>query len=73
LGFGWIDSVHPDDSHQAVEAANEAVSRAESIRKVAVLERDFSAEDEEITPTMKVKRNVVAAHFADEIEQIYAS
>jgi long-chain acyl-CoA synthetase len=59
--------------HQAVEAANEAVSRAESIRKVAVLERDFSAEDEEITPTMKVKRNVVAEHFADEIEQIYAS
>jgi long-chain acyl-CoA synthetase len=57
--------------NKAVAHANAAVSKAESIRKVVVLERDFTQDDGEITPTMKVKRNVVAEHFSDEIEQLY--
>ncbi|MDQ3710231.1 MAG: AMP-dependent synthetase/ligase, partial [Actinomycetota bacterium] len=55
----------------AVERANQAVSRAESIRRVAVLPRDFTIEDGEMTPTLKLKRAAIAEHFADEIEELY--
>jgi long-chain acyl-CoA synthetase len=57
---------------KAVEHANAAVSRAESIRQWRVLERDFTLEHDEITPTMKVRRNIVSEHFAGEIESLYA-
>ncbi len=56
---------------EAIEAANRAVSRAESIREFRVLPRDLSQDEDEITPTLKVKRSVVAEHFAEEIEAIY--
>jgi long-chain acyl-CoA synthetase len=48
------------------------VSRAESIRKTAILERDFTIEDGELTPTLKVRRMVVADHFAATIDELYA-
>jgi long-chain acyl-CoA synthetase len=57
---------------QAVDDANRAVSRAESIRKTAILERDFTIEDGELTPTLKVRRMVVADHFAGAIDDLYA-
>ncbi|MGH8906436.1 MAG: AMP-dependent synthetase/ligase [Egibacteraceae bacterium] len=56
---------------KAVEHANAAVSRAESIRRWKVLTRDFSLEDGELTPKLSVRRAVVAAHFAEEIESLY--
>jgi long-chain acyl-CoA synthetase len=56
---------------RAVEHANAAVSKAESIRKVVVLERDFTEEDNELTPTMKLRRSTIAEHFRDEIESLY--
>ena len=37
-----------------------------------ILPRDFTMEDGEITPTLKLKRRVVLEHFADEIEELYA-
>jgi long-chain acyl-CoA synthetase len=37
-----------------------------------VLPRDFSAEEGEITPTLKLRRSVVHEHFADAIERLYA-
>ena len=55
----------------AVKQANMAVSHAESIRKFRILPVDFTEERGELTPTMKVKRNVVAEKFASEIEAIY--
>ena len=36
-----------------------------------ILERDFSLEEDEITPTMKLKRNVVSEKFQEEIENLY--
>jgi long-chain acyl-CoA synthetase len=57
---------------RAVAEANTAVSRAESIRKTAILERDFTIEDGELTPTLKVRRMVVADHFAATIDELYA-
>jgi long-chain acyl-CoA synthetase len=57
---------------KAVEHANAAVSRAESIRQWRVLGRDFTLEHGEITPTLKVRRDIISEHFAAEIESLYA-
>ena len=55
----------------AVNAANELVSHAEAIKKFHILPRDLSEEEGEMTPTMKVKRNVVVDKFAREVEDMY--
>jgi long-chain acyl-CoA synthetase len=55
----------------AVDDANKAVSRAESIRKFRLLPVDFTTDNGYITPSLKVKRAVVAKDFADEIEALY--
>ena len=57
---------------KAIDAANEAVSKAEGIKKFRILPVDFTEEGGELTPTMKLKRNVVAKSFAGDIEDIYA-
>jgi len=56
----------------AVKQANLSVSHAESIRKFRILPVDFTEDTGELTPTMKVKRKVVAQKFADDIEAIYS-
>ena len=73
---GGVAELRDDDAvraevQKAVDHANGAVSKAESIRKFTILERDFTMEDEEITPTMKLKRPKAAANFAETIEQLY--
>lgn len=55
----------------AVKEANQAVSKAEGIRKFRILPVDFTEDTGELTPTMKVKRKVVAEKFAADIEAIY--
>jgi len=55
----------------AVKQANLTVSHAESIRKFRILPVDFTEDTGELTPTLKVKRNVVAEKFASDIEAIY--
>ncbi len=60
-----------DQVQKAVDHANEAVSRAESVREFVILERDFTEDRDELTPTMKPRRSVIAEHFAEEIEHIY--
>ncbi|MGZ4510715.1 MAG: AMP-dependent synthetase/ligase [Mycobacterium sp.] len=57
---------------QAVKQANQAVSHAESIRKFRIVPVDFTVLTGELTPTLKVKRNVVAARFVNEIEALYS-
>jgi long-chain acyl-CoA synthetase len=57
---------------EAVDEANKAVSRPESIRAFRVLPTDFSVEGGEITPTLKVKRNVVSEKYQSAIDSIYA-
>lgn len=55
----------------AIKDANQAVSKAEAIRKFRILPVDFTEDTGELTPTMKVKRNVVAEKFAGDIEALY--
>ncbi|CUR53961.1 putative long-chain-fatty-acid--CoA ligase [metagenome] len=55
----------------AVEDANKAVSKAESIRKFAILPVDWTEETGELTPSLKLKRNVVMRTFRDEVEALY--
>ena len=55
----------------AVKEANQAVSKAEAIRKFTILPVDFTEDTGELTPTMKVKRKVVAEKFAGDIEGLY--
>jgi long-chain acyl-CoA synthetase len=55
----------------AVDGANKAVSRAESIRKFVILPIDFTTDNDYITPSLKVKRSVVAKDFAADIEKLY--
>jgi long-chain acyl-CoA synthetase len=54
-----------------IAASNARVSSSEQIKRFAILERDFSPEFDEVTPTMKLKRATVAKNFADTIEELY--
>jgi long-chain acyl-CoA synthetase len=60
------------DIQGAVDEANQAVSRAESIRRFAVLDLDFTEENGYLTPSLKVRRGVVVKDFAAEIEALYS-
>jgi long-chain acyl-CoA synthetase len=54
-----------------VDEANGDLSRFEQIKRFAILPRDFSADEDEVTPTLKLKRRTCADHFAAEIEALY--
>jgi long-chain acyl-CoA synthetase len=56
----------------AVKEANSHVGRVEQIKKFKILPHDLSQQTGELTPTLKVKRNVVNEKFAGEIEALYA-
>jgi long-chain acyl-CoA synthetase len=64
------------DVRAAIEAhlakVNEKFARVEQVKKIAILPHDLSQESGELTPTLKVKRAVVADKHQDEIEKLYA-
>jgi long-chain acyl-CoA synthetase len=55
-----------------VDDVNRDRVRVEQIKRFTVLPRDFSQEEGELTPTLKLRRKVVHEHFADEIDQLYS-
>jgi len=60
------------EMQQVVDDVNRDLSRFEQIKRYTILPRDFTAEDGEVTPTLKLKRRVCQEHFAAEIEALYS-
>jgi long-chain acyl-CoA synthetase len=60
------------DIEQLVDDVNRDLSRYEQIKRYTILPRDFSAEEGEVTPTLKLKRRVCEEHFGAEIEALYS-
>jgi long-chain acyl-CoA synthetase len=56
-----------------VDELNSRLNRWETIKKWELLDHDLTVESGELTPSMKVKRNVVETNYADKIEAFYAS
>ena len=56
----------------AVDAVNAEFSRAEQIKRFRILPRDFSVEEEEVTPTLKVRRRAIVERYDEAIEGLYA-
>ena len=54
-----------------IEKTNARVSTSEAIKRFLILDRDFSQGSGEITPTLKLKRNVIAEKFADALQSLY--
>jgi long-chain acyl-CoA synthetase len=70
-----VDGMSPDEARHAVQEAVDAVnaerSRYEQIKRFMIVPREFSAEHDEVTPTLKLKRNVIIEHFANEVAKLY--
>jgi long-chain acyl-CoA synthetase len=68
-----IAAAEPVVSHisKAVKAANQQLAQFEQIRRFRILERDFSIETGELTPTMKVRRKQVIENFRGVINELY--
>ncbi|MFK8847485.1 AMP-dependent synthetase/ligase [Streptomyces sp. Ac-502] len=60
------------DIQDAVDDANQLVSRAESIRRFTVLPVDFTEEAGHLTPSLKLRRAAVARDFGAEVKELYA-
>lgn len=58
---------------RAIDRANTTVSRAESIRKFTILPTEWTEASGHLTPKMSIKRNVILADFADDVEELYAA
>jgi long-chain acyl-CoA synthetase len=58
---------------EAVDAANQRLSRPEQVKKWRLLPVEWTAESSELTPTLKLKRRVVHANYAHVLEELYSS
>ena len=76
---GWdAATLHENDEVRAsiqahLDQVNQKFARVEQVKKFAILPQDLSQEGGELTPTMKIKRNVVADKYEGEIEALYSS
>jgi long-chain acyl-CoA synthetase len=72
-----VETLHESEAmraevQKAVDEVNSHVGRVEQIKKFVILDHDLSQETGELTPTLKVKRNVVNEKFADLVDQVYS-
>ncbi|RBM12567.1 long-chain fatty acid--CoA ligase [Prauserella sp. PE36] len=69
-------AAHPvvrEELQRAVDGANEELSRPEQVKRYHVLARPWTPESGELTPTLKLKRRVIADRYAADIESLYAT
>jgi long-chain acyl-CoA synthetase len=55
----------------AVKRANQGLSRVETIKKIQILDREFTVEDDELTPTLKIKRKNIETKFKETFDRLY--
>lgn len=75
-----IDGAEAHDAPQVLDALQKGIdervnpqfARVEQVRKFKVLPRDFAVDTGELTPSLKIKRRIVAKNFSSEIESIYS-
>jgi long-chain acyl-CoA synthetase len=66
-------AAEPQAVQDIVDRVNRRVSSTESIKRFAILDRDFEIARDEITPTGKLKRDVIVNRFRDVIENLYSA
>ncbi len=71
LGRVVVLAAYIDCVRAAVRRGNEQLANHEKVRRFAILNRDFSQEQGELTPTMKLKRRAVEEKYQDTLERIY--
>ena len=59
------------EMQKAVDTANLTVSKAEQIKKFVILDVDITEDSGHLTPTLKIKRNVVMRDFAKDVDALY--
>jgi long-chain acyl-CoA synthetase len=77
---GWpadLDQLRHNPEMRAIlqkhlDQVNEKFARVEQVKKFEILPHDLSQETGELTPTMKVKRNVVTDKFEKDVDALYA-
>jgi long-chain acyl-CoA synthetase len=62
-----------EEVRRAVDAANQRLARAEQVKRFVVLQTEWTAESEELTPTLKLKRRVIHGKYAAELADLYAT
>mgnify|MGYP000630872845 CR=1 FL=1 len=67
----WEIGSLPHRAAEDMSALVAALSRTEQVRRFALLERELSVEEDELTPTMKVRRARVAERFRDRLDALY--
>jgi long-chain acyl-CoA synthetase len=71
-----VDGLDQDAVREVVQSAIDAVnaerSGFEQIKRFRVLPREFSIEEDEVTPTLKLRRKVILEHFAADVDALYA-
>jgi long-chain acyl-CoA synthetase len=68
-----LSDVHVKDLVQSVvDEVNADKASFEQVKRFTILPRDFSADEDEVTPTMKLRRKVVQDHFASDIDALYS-
>ena len=55
----------------ALDRANDRYAQVEQVKRFFILEHDLSQETGELTPTLKVKRNIVNEKYADRFDELY--
>jgi long-chain acyl-CoA synthetase len=68
---GWSDEKVRAAVQRAVDDVNGERSRYEQIKRFAILPRDFTQDEDEVTPTLKLRRKVILDHFEQELQGLY--